>query len=983
VVQITGLQTTTQDFELVLNQPEIAVSPLSMEESLVFGDQATQTLNIDNLGVAPLNWDITEQNRGMIPSLSIPPFEGTLPADDAPASTGRAPNPPAPTGAAGELPWLLAGEPAYALDVYPGYNLVYIPDTTVPGTWNVIAPVPQFHSAADFLNGDFSTLYALDYDTNQFVTIDTTSGARTVIGTATGNGNWSGMTGATDGTLYAVSSVCGTSSTLYTIDPATGALTQIGNITNATCMIDIAINAQGEMYGVDIVNDVLVQVDPATGAGTVVGSLGVSANYAQGMDFEEDTGILYWAAYTTQGELRIIDTATGASTLVGAFPGGNEVDGLAFATGGGGGGVPWLSENPANGTLPPSSGTTSEITFDSSAVSEPGTYLANLNVNSDDPFNARVTVAVTMTVLPSGDIGKLEGYVMGLGYCDADSYPAEAEIVIESSTGMTWTTTSDPATGYYYRWLNEDTYTLFVSAPEHVDDQATVQVTAGQTTTQDFDLRYIESCMDYTPPAFDLTILEDSQLTETLSIFNDGAGDLTWELRETTRTLSILSIPPFEGTLPEDTAPLSFERAPAASGTSPQPSGLVINGAPAYGVNLFDDTLYTWPDVDIPGTWNPVGAPGIGSAYSGDFAGSDFSILYIINNDNQSLYAVDTATGASTLIGPSPAPGLTWTGMSWDPTTAVMYGSATEGVTAVLYTIDLATGATTQVGPITGFPFTIDIAVDASGQMYGVDISTDELILIDKYTGAASAVGSTGFAANYAQGLDFDEDAGILYWAAYGASGELRVIDPATGGSVYIGAFPGGAEVDSFAIMAGGGGPLWTDVPWVSEVPTNGLTAPDSVFDVDVIFDSTGLTVGECYTANLGLIHDDPGWDETLYIPLRLCVQECIEMTGMEMTLMTPDPVVGVPVQFEVDMTPDNMSMPYNYEIDMGDDTVYAGDSSDDPHGFSHIYTEAGPYTVEFRAWNCGMTEPMTDSMEITVSEAVSRYYLPIIVKNY
>jgi hypothetical protein len=516
-----------------------------------------------------------------------------------------------------------------------------------------------------------------------------------------------------------------------------------------------------------------------------------------------------------------------------------------------------------------------------------------------------------------------------------------------------------------------------------VDDQATVQVTAGQTTTQDFDLRYIESCMDYTPPAFDLTILEDSQLTETLSIFNDGAGDLTWELRETTRTLSILSIPPFEGTLPEDTAPLSFERAPAASGTSPQPSGLVINGAPAYGVNLFDDTLYTWPDVDIPGTWNPVGAPGIGSAYSGDFAGSDFSILYIINNDNQSLYAVDTATGASTLIGPSPAPGLTWTGMSWDPTTAVMYGSATEGVTAVLYTIDLATGATTQVGPITGFPFTIDIAVDASGQMYGVDISTDELILIDKYTGAASAVGSTGFAANYAQGLDFDEDAGILYWAAYGASGELRVIDPATGGSVYIGAFPGGAEVDSFAIMAGGGGPLWTDVPWVSEVPTNGLTAPDSVFDVDVIFDSTGLTVGECYTANLGLIHDDPGWDETLYIPLRLCVQECIEMTGMEMTLMTPDPVVGVPVQFEVDMTPDNMSMPYNYEIDMGDDTVYAGDSSDDPHGFSHIYTEAGPYTVEFRAWNCGMTEPMTDSMEITVSEAVSRYYLPIIVKNY
>ena len=48
------------------------------------------------------------------------------------------------------------------------------------------------------------------------------------------------------------------------------------------------------MYGVDIVSDVLVQIDPSTGAGTVVGSVGVGANYAQGMDFEEETGVLYW-----------------------------------------------------------------------------------------------------------------------------------------------------------------------------------------------------------------------------------------------------------------------------------------------------------------------------------------------------------------------------------------------------------------------------------------------------------------------------------------------------------------------------------------------------------------------------------------------------------------------------------------------------------------------------------------------------------------
>ncbi len=70
------------------------------------------------------------------------------------------------------------------------------------------------------------------------------------------------------------------------------------------------------------------------------------------MDFDEDTGTLYWAAYTTSGELRTIDTATGASFLIGAFPGGAEVDAFAIATGGGGGGLPWITLTPTEGTVP-------------------------------------------------------------------------------------------------------------------------------------------------------------------------------------------------------------------------------------------------------------------------------------------------------------------------------------------------------------------------------------------------------------------------------------------------------------------------------------------------------------------------------------------------------------------------------------------------------------------------------------------------------
>jgi hypothetical protein len=169
------------------------------------------------------------------------------------------------------------------------------------------------------------------------------------------------------------------------------------------------------------------------------------------------------------------------------------------------------------------------------------------------------------------------------------------------------------------------------------------------------------------------------------------------------------------------------------------------------------------------------------------------------------------------------------------------------------------------------------------------------------------------------------------------------------------------------------------DLPWLLTDPVSGTVPPEDFVVIDVTVECTQTMD---YTGTLRIQNSDPCYNP-FDVPLGFHCVECIEMTGMEMTLMTPDPVVGVPVEFEVDMSPDNMNMPYNYEIDMDDGTVYSGDSSDDPHGFSHIYTEPGPYTVEFRAWNCDMTEPMTDSLEITVSEGISRYYLPIVVKDY
>jgi hypothetical protein len=239
------------------------------------------------------------------------------------------------------------------MDVYPGGNLVTWPDTSVPGTWTVIANEPgSAYFGGDFLNGDFTKLWVVDYALNQLHTLDTATGAVTVIGSSVPNAgeSWTGLKGSSNGNVYASATTCG-SSTLYTLDPATGHATAIGPITNGGCVIDIAINNAGDIYGVDLVSASLLKIDPATGAGTVVGPLGVSPNYAQGMSFEKDSGILYWAAYTTSGELRTIDTATGASFLIGPFPGGAEVDAFAIASGGASG-LPWVTLTPTEGVVP-------------------------------------------------------------------------------------------------------------------------------------------------------------------------------------------------------------------------------------------------------------------------------------------------------------------------------------------------------------------------------------------------------------------------------------------------------------------------------------------------------------------------------------------------------------------------------------------------------------------------------------------------------
>lgn len=169
------------------------------------------------------------------------------------------------------------------------------------------------------------TLYAVTGSTavpnpSTLGTINTTTGAFTPVAAVTGIGDGSASGLAIHprtGEAYFSTFSATTGSNLYRLDLATGVATLIGNMTpNTAIIIDIAMNCDGQLYAHNIGDDSLYSVNPATGAVTLIGPHGLAANFAQGMDFDNDDGRLYGFIYTGGGtnQFGFFNLATGGFT---------------------------------------------------------------------------------------------------------------------------------------------------------------------------------------------------------------------------------------------------------------------------------------------------------------------------------------------------------------------------------------------------------------------------------------------------------------------------------------------------------------------------------------------------------------------------------------------------------------------------------------------------------------------------------------------
>ncbi|HEY0229943.1 MAG TPA: hypothetical protein VGC55_01720, partial [Dokdonella sp.] len=403
----------------------------------------------------------------------------------------------------------------------------------------------------------------------------------------------------------------------------------------------------------------------------------------------------------------------------------------------------------------------------------------------------------------------------------------------------------------------------------------TLQPSTAYTATAQAQVTATAAVIGVAPGSIEASVAVGGSATSALAIANTGNVDLDWTLATAPAATHLsgysrYTVPqgnPFAG---QSVGPAP-RRKPHGTGAHPQ---LPFGGAAT--IAYAERTGGTGGDYVRFGLSNPAAPATIATLtnealYGGDFIGNDFSKEYVINVYSSQLETIDTDTGAITVIGPLALDSaFTWSGLKWDPVSNNLYAVAVDGGdshSTRLFTLDSATAAATYVADISGVDtgggiIVIDIAIDQAGRMYGVEIAGDDFIAIDKASGAAEVVGSLGFDAGFAEGLDFDDSTGLLYFAGYdvGAdTGNLYTINLATGHADLIAPTGNGDEFDALAIAAFGRGACTTpgDVAWLAFDQSAGATLPGGSSTVNVTLDASTLAAGD-YSATICVASNDP-----------------------------------------------------------------------------------------------------------------------------
>ena len=164
--------------------------------------------------------------------------------------------------------------------------------------------------------------YIMNADTHQ-VAYPGTSAGRVVVAMAYNHA---------EGEMYAIAANDADGRSIYTVNLATGTLTEVAVLNaGADTIMTLAIDGSGNAYGLSYAatNAVLYSINLTNGNCTAIGGTGHGLEYVQSTVWDHNTNQLFWAQYskvaTDKGQLFVIDPATGAATLCGTIGSGAEV----------------------------------------------------------------------------------------------------------------------------------------------------------------------------------------------------------------------------------------------------------------------------------------------------------------------------------------------------------------------------------------------------------------------------------------------------------------------------------------------------------------------------------------------------------------------------------------------------------------------------------------------------------------------------------
>ncbi|MFN2104716.1 MAG: PKD domain-containing protein, partial [Candidatus Promineifilaceae bacterium] len=187
--------------------------------------------------------------------------------------------------------------------------------------------------------------------------------------------------------------------------------------------------------------------------------------------------------------------------------------------------APWLTADPASGTIPTDSTTPVTITFDArpsvGGGIQPGAHTADLILVSNDPVLPFVEIPLEMLVEPTANMGKVTGSV-------TDAWTGEALAATVTLDGVF---TTAPTTTFGI-WAVEGTYSLSAAAGGYAGQTFTVEITAGAETVQDVALEPDVARLELQPQSLDLAAVEGSTTTAELTIINSGPSPLEVSFHE-------------------------------------------------------------------------------------------------------------------------------------------------------------------------------------------------------------------------------------------------------------------------------------------------------------------------------------------------------------------------------------------------------------------------------------------------------------------